>query len=131
MLRDNRYIEESLNNMMQDPHIPEEGFETIIGERNTVTGNISGDSPICINGTLSGNIDSGSYVYISKCGKVVGDVTAKRLVLNGTIEGSAVKADTLIVTETGTIKSDVTAGSLTVKEGGVLSGRIAVIGSTK
>ena len=39
-------------------------FETLIGTRNSVTGNIEGASPICINGKLIGNINSTRY-YIS------------------------------------------------------------------
>ena len=44
-------------------------FETIIGARNAVTGNIEGASPICINGKLIGDINSTSYVYIDWLGR--------------------------------------------------------------
>ena len=67
-------------------------FETIIGARNSVTGNIEGASPICINGKLIGNINSTSYVYISKTGSVEGSVTADHLVLLGNITGDSINA---------------------------------------
>ena len=81
-------------------------FETIIGARNSVTGNIEGASPICINGKLIGNINSTSYVYISKTGSVEGSVTADHLVLLGNITGDSINAGKLVVTATGVVNSD-------------------------
>ena len=54
-------------------------FETIIGARNAVTGNIEGASPICINGKLIGNINPTSYVYISKTGSIEGNEKSRRV----------------------------------------------------
>lgn len=93
-------------------------FETIIGARNAVTGNIEGASPICINGKLIGDINSTSYVYISKTGSVEGNIT-----------GDSVNAGKLVVTATGVINSDVEVAKLTVEEGGVLNGQTTVTGS--
>ena len=102
-------------------------FETIIGARNAVTGNIEGASPICINGKLVGDINSTSYVYISKTGSVEGNVTANHLVLLGNISGERVDVSRLVVTATGVINSDIKVAKLTVEEGGVLNGQIKVI----
>lgn len=101
-------------------------FETIIGARNAVTGNIEGASPICINGKLIGNINSTSYVYISKTGSIEGNVTANHLVLLGNITGDKVDVSKLVVTATGVINSDIKVARLTVEEGGVLNGQINV-----
>ena len=101
-------------------------FETIIGARNAVTGNIEGASPICINGKLIGNINSTSYVYISKTGSIEGNITANHLVLPGNITGDKVDVSKLVVTATGVINSDIKAARLTVEEGGVLNGQINV-----
>ena len=97
-------------------------FETIIGARNAVTGNIEGASPI-------GDINSTSYVYISKTGSVEGNVTADHLVLLGNITGDSVNVGKLVVTATGVINSDVEVAKLTVEEGGVLNGQTTVTGS--
>lgn len=101
-------------------------FETIIGARNAVTGNIEGASPICINGKLIGNINSTSYVYISKTGSIEGNVTANHLVLLGNITGEKVDVSKLVVTATGVINSDIKVAKLTVEEGGILNGQINV-----
>ena len=101
----------------------------IIGARNSVTGNIEGASPICINGKLIGNINSTSYVYISKTGSVDGSVTADHLVLLGNITGDSINAGKLVVTVTGVVNSDVKVAKLTVEEGGVLNGQVSVNGS--
>ena len=101
----------------------------IIGARNSVTGNIGGASPICINGKLIGNINSTSYVYISKTGSVDGSVTADHLVLLGNITGDSINAGKLVVTATGVVNSDVKVAKLTVEEGGVLNGQVSVNGS--
>ncbi len=101
----------------------------IIGARNSVTGNIEGASLICINGKLVGNINSTSYVYISKTGSVEGSVTADHLVLLGNITGDSIYAGKLVVTVTGVVNSDVKVAKLTVEEGGVLNGQVSVNGS--
>lgn len=72
----------------------------IIGARNSVTGNIEGASPICINGKLIGNIT-----------------------------GDSINAGKLVVTVTGVVNSDVKVAKLTVEEGGVLNGQVSVNGS--
>ena len=100
----------------------------IIGARNSVTGNIEGASPICINGKLIGNINSTS-LYISKTGSVEGSVTADYLVLLGNITGDSINAGKLVVTVTGVVNSDVKVAKLTVEEGGVLNGQVSVNGS--
>ena len=99
-------------------------FETIIGARNAVTGNIEGASPICINGKLIGDINS-----TSKTSSVEGNVTADHLVLLGNITGDSVNVGKLVVTATGVINSDVEVAKLTVEEGGVLNGQTTVTGS--
>lgn len=104
-------------------------FETIIGARNAVTGNIEGASPICINGKLIGDINSTSYVYISKTGSVEGNVTADHLVRWAISPVTAVNVGKLVVTATGVINSDVEVAKLTVEEGGVLNGQTTVTGS--
>ena len=101
-------------------------FETIIGARNAVTGNIEGASPICINGKLIGNINSTGYVCISKTGSIEGNITANHLVLLGNITGDKVDVSKLVVTATGVINSDIKVARLTVEEGGVLNGQINV-----
>jgi len=124
--REDNFTEEALKGFSTPAYGAEEKFETILGERNTVTGNIEGASPICINGKLKGNINSTSYVYISKTGKVEGDVVANHLVLLGAIDGQKVNVEKLVVTSTGVLNSDLTVAKLTVEEGGVLNGQITV-----
>ncbi len=85
--------------------------------------------PSCINGKLIGDINSTSYVYISKTGSVEGNVTADHLVLLGNITGDSVNVGKLVVTATGVINSDVEVAKLTVEEGGVLNGQTTVTGS--
>ena len=80
-------------------------------------------------GKLIGDINSTSYVYISKTGSVEGNVTADHLVLLGNITGDSVNAGKLVVTATGVINSDVEVAKLTVEEGGVLNGQTTVTGS--
>ena len=105
-------------------------YETIIGARNSVTGNVDGASPICINGKLIGDINSTSYVYISKTGSVEGNVKANHLVLLGRITGDSVDVGKLVVTATGVINSDVKVSKLTVEEGGALNGQVTVTPGT-
>ena len=101
-------------------------FETTLGEGTTVTGNLEGSTPICINGTLKGNIHTTSYLYISKSGFVEGDVEADHLVLLGRLTAQKVTAERLDITATGILTSDVKVNKLTVEEGGVLNGQITV-----
>lgn len=124
------FTENALNSMQNSAGAPVK-FETIIGEKSKLTGNIEGAAPICINGTLVGNIDSTGYVYISKTGHVQGDVKANHLTLIGSINGKAVEAGKLDITSTGAINADIKAERLTVEEGGILNGKITISGAKK
>ena len=124
------FTENVLNSMQNNDGAPVK-FETVIGEKSKLTGNIEGSAPICINGTLVGNIDSAGYVYISKTGHVQGDVKADHLTLIGSITGKAVEAGRLDITSTGAVNADIKAERLTVEEGGILNGKITITGAKK
>lgn len=110
---------------------PEKGvkFATTIGESNVVTGSLEGSTPICVNGTLKGNINSTGYVFVSKTGHVEGDVKANQLVITGEVTGQSIEVDKLHITVSGVLNGDLKAGRLVVEEGGVINGNVAVVPS--
>lgn len=126
---DEKQSYDEMNLLNKDKTGPEKGikFATTIGENNVVNGSLEGSTPICVNGTLKGNINSTGYVFISRSGHVEGDVKANQLVITGEVTGQNIECDKLHITSAGILNGDLKAGKLVVEEGGVINGNVSVV----
>lgn len=100
-----------------------DAISTILGEGTEITGDMSFQSTMRIDGQFDGNL-SGEHLIVSATGKVFGDVVAESCVCYGQIVGN-LTVEKLQVKATGRIDGTVSTNDLEVESGSILSGEIS------
>ncbi len=91
--------------------------QNILGFGTTVTGNISCDGPIRIDGKLEGNISSKNKVIIGKTGEIEGDILANDVDIEGRANGKILSKNTIYIKSTAKVVGEVASKSLSIEEG--------------
>lgn len=97
-------------------------IETVIGKNTRITGEISGEGNIRVDGTVTGSISIEGNAVIGESGSVDGDVKAANLIVSGNINGNAVIEGNLCIHATGQLVGDVKVKSLNIEDGGIFMG---------
>ena len=109
------------------PELPDPRNNTVIAKDVLVTGKISGEGVVQIEGTVEGEVSLKGYVIITPTGKVKGPVEADVIRIAGQLEGNVVSHDHVQLERTGTINGDVTTVSFVIENGGRLNGRTTMV----
>lgn len=99
------------------------GKLSFIGGEVTVTGNLSGQGDLHIDGAVEGDISCNSLI-LGQSGRVKGNVAAEKASLGGTV-GGTVNARTLIIEKSARINGDLTYETITIETGAHVDGRLA------
>lgn len=105
------------------PELPDPRDNTVIAKDITLTGSLSGEGVVQIEGTVEGEVKLKGYVIVTATGVVKGPVEADVLRIAGSVMGSVNCHDHLQLERTGTIEGDVVTGSFVIENGGRLNGR--------
>lgn len=109
------------------PELPEPRDNTVIAKDITLTGRLSGEGVVQIEGTVEGEVCLKGYVIVTDTGRVKGPVEADVIRVAGNVEGSVNCRDHLQLERTGTIQGDVTTVSFVIENGGCLNGRTTMV----
>ena len=109
------------------PELPEPRSSTVIAKDLIVTGRLSGEGVVQIEGTVEGEVNLRGYVIVTATGKVKGPVEADVIRVAGQVEGNLVSHDHIQLERTGTINGDVTTVSFVIENGGRLNGRTTMV----
>lgn len=109
------------------PNLPEPRGNTVIAKDLLVTGKLSGEGVVQIEGTVEGEIALKGYVIVASTGRVKGPVEADVIRVAGEVEGNLVSHDHVQLERTGTITGDVTTVSFVIENGGRLNGRTTMV----
>ena len=96
--------------------------DVLIGEKTSLTGDLSSESAVKIDGTVKGNITTTCEVILSETANVFGDIVASGLIISGHLTGNATVSDQLVIKPTGVLEGNIETGSLVIEEGGVFTG---------
>lgn len=109
------------------PELPEPRGNTVIAKDLLVSGKLSGEGVVQIEGTVEGEINLKGYVIITPTGKVKGPIEADVIRIAGQVEGNLVSHDHVQLERTGTISGDVSTVSFVIENGGRLNGRTTML----
>ncbi|NOY37809.1 MAG: polymer-forming cytoskeletal protein [Chlorobi bacterium] len=87
-----------------------------------ITGDITSNEGIRIEGTLTGNLITKGKVVIGESGKVKGEVSCKNSEVFGTIEGKIVVSELLSLRKTARINGDISTNKLAIEPGSKFTG---------
>ena len=98
---------------------------TTIGKGVNITGTLTADEPVSINGTLNGEVVVANHaVTVETGGRVDGAVTARVITVQGGSAGRLIARDVVRVLEGATVKADITSPKLALEEGALFSGKV-------
>lgn len=109
------------------PELPEPRSNTVIAKDLLVTGKLSGEGVVQIEGTVEGEVNLKGYVIVTATGRVKGPVEADVIRIAGQVEGNLTSHDHVQLERTGTINGDVTTVSFVIENGGRLNGRTTMV----
>ncbi len=98
------------------------GAVNLISQATNVTGDISTDSDIRIDGILVGNLTTKGRLIVGPNGKIEGDVSSKAAEIEGTIIGKINVSELLALKATSNFQGNVTTNQLLIEPGANFSG---------
>ncbi|MDX8394901.1 MAG: polymer-forming cytoskeletal protein [Mariprofundaceae bacterium] len=104
-------------------------IDTLIGAHSVITGELSFEGAVRVDGRFEGNIHSpkDGTLIVSKGAEIKGEVRVPNLILHGTIKGNVHAAHSLKIGETGCLNGDVEYKVMSLVEGSSVNGRCARI----
>ncbi|MEO8450450.1 MAG: polymer-forming cytoskeletal protein [Gemmatimonadota bacterium] len=105
---------------------------SIIAADLTVTGDLSAEGVVRVEGRVTGNVRAGQQILLSEGGVVDGDLETREAVIAGEVRGTIVVSERLEVQATAMVAGDVTTPRLLVHEGARINGavRMEVVSKT-
>lgn len=95
--------------------------ETLIAKGTVLTGEISNESDVLIEGSVIGDIHSSRSIRVGREGKVQGTLTAERITINGYLQGRCQAVAVKILSQ-GRLDGDIHASELSIERGGIFNG---------
>lgn len=99
------------------------GKLSFIGGEVTLTGNLSGQGDLHLDGAVEGDINCNTLI-LGQSGRVKGNVVADKATLGGTV-GGTVNAKTLVIEKSAKINGDLTYENITIETGASVDGRLS------
>ena len=101
-------------------------LRSALGEGTVIQGKLSFDTPVRIDGNLSGELFSSSLVVVGKSGRVTADINVDTLVVFGTVCGDIIARKRLELNESGEIVGSITCPSLLIASGSYFEGECSM-----
>jgi len=102
---------------------------TIISADLTVTGNLTSEGEVQIDGVIDGDVKS-ARLSIGQQGKIVGSVRAERALVRGRVDGQ-IRAQEVTLTRTAQVKGDIYHDTLSIEPGAQLDGHCRRLNSVE
>jgi len=105
--------------------IPTTNF-SIFDAHISVTGDLETDGALRIDGRLEGTIHRADLIVIGEGASVVGDITAREVIVGGAVTGNIFAQQRTELQSTGIVAGDIRSAAILIHEGGVVQGRLYI-----
>lgn len=93
------------------------------GQGTTITGDVSTEGDIRVDGKVNGNVTSKAKVVVGASGLITGDVLCQNAYIDGRVEGNIEVSELLILSATANVVGDIKIKKLVVQEGAKFTGK--------
>jgi len=104
------------NNGSESPSI------NLIGKETHISGDITSDGNIRIDGTVKGNIKCTERIVIGKSAKIEGDIFCKNCEISGCLKGNIKTEEILCLKDTSKLEGNIITGKLNIEPGAIFVG---------
>lgn len=98
--------------------------DTIIGKGIVIDGEISGDAPVTIEGTVKGRIQLEAAVQVAEGGLVEADVESNEVEVSGNVTGNIVASERVELRPEGKMVGDIRSPRILIADGASFKGHI-------
>lgn len=98
-------------------------ISTLIGEGFTITGELTGNTVIRIDGKVLGNVIVEAGIILGETGRIEGDLTSNSAIIYGTVTGNIVSQQ-LEIKKAGSVHGDIQTDTLEIELGAQFNGRL-------
>ena len=92
----------------------------------SITGDVETDGALRIDGRLEGSIHRADLIVIGEGASVIGDITAREVIVGGAVTGNIFAAQRTELLSSGIVAGDIRSAAILVQEGGVVQGRLYI-----
>jgi cytoskeletal protein CcmA (bactofilin family) len=93
-----------------------------IGVGTEITGDVSTNGDIRIDGLLTGNLKTKGKLVIGETGSIKGEITCKNTVVEGSVNGKITVTELLMMKATSSLKGDINTRRLAIEPGAKFTG---------
>ena len=97
---------------------------TVIGSSIVIDGEISGDEPVIVQGTVKGRIAVSESVYVENAGTLEADVEGHSVEIGGTVTGNVTARTRVEIKAEGKMVGDVKSPRILIADGALFKGNI-------
>src|SRR5919109_867010 len=115
----------SLFSRREPSPIPTTNF-SVFDSHISVSGDLETDGALRIDGRLEGSIHRADLIVVGQGASVVGDVTAREVIVGGAVTGNIFAAQRTELQSNGIVAGDIRSAAILVQEGGVVQGRLYI-----
>lgn len=115
----------SLFSRRETSPIPSTNF-SVLDSHVTVHGDLETDGALRVDGRIEGSIHRADLVVVGQGASVVGDITAREVIVGGAVTGNIYAAQRTELQSSGIVAGDIRSAAILVQEGGVVQGRLYI-----
>ena len=101
-----------------------DGGLSIIASGTIITGDVTTDGTVKVEGEVLGNVHAGQQVLLARGSRVRGDVQTREAVIGGMVEGAIRASERVEIQATAVVQGDVTTQRIVIAEGGQVNGAL-------
>lgn len=98
--------------------------DTIIGEGITIDGEITGEDPVTVEGTVKGRVELDSTVNVAEQGTVEADIDSDNVEISGSVTGNITAGDRVEIKPVGRMVGDIKSPRILIADGASFKGHI-------
>lgn len=98
--------------------------DTVIGSGIVIDGEISGDAPVVVEGTVKGRIALDAMVSVAEEGVVEADIDSAEVEISGSVTGNIAAGDRVEIRPEGRVVGDIRSPRILIADGASFKGHI-------
>ncbi len=102
---------------------------TVIAAGVQIKGEFKARSNVELRGTIEGSLDVDGVLAIRESGRLIGNITARDIVVEGEIEGEVTATEKVEIYSTGRVRGDIQARVVSIADGAFFQGKVQMANS--
>lgn len=99
---------------------------SVLDTHMSLRGDVETDGALRVDGRMEGTIHRADLVVVGEGASVVGDITAREVIVGGAVTGNIYAAQRTELLSNGIVAGDIRSAAILIQEGGVVQGRLFI-----